>query len=88
LKNWDFKKEGPQTIAMVCKAGVNRSVTCAFILAEVLHHRGYIVHLQHLQEANWTQRGICPGTCSNCGDKSEQRVQAIKFASHCWDSMY
>ena len=85
VATWDFQR--PLTAGMICRAGINRSVSGTAILAAILDHAGYTVVVEHLAEASWRQRGICPGTCSYCSDSSLQRTEAYKYGSYCWDSM-
>ena len=85
VTTWDFQR--PLTAAMICKAGINRSVSGTVILAAILDYAGYTVVVEHLAEASWRLRGICPGTCSYCSDSSLARTEAYKYGSYCWDTM-
>ena len=46
-------------IAVVCKSGINKSVTCGRILAEIFSLEGVAISLCHLEKNMWQQRGLC-----------------------------
>ena len=58
------------TVAMVCKAGVNRSVSCAEVMYGVFEDCGYEVTLQHLSMPSWQNKRWKDGkqVCSWCED--------------------
>ena len=50
----------------ICKAGINRSPTCARVLKEIFNAAKLEVHIHHTCVWYWQRRGICDGTCSQC----------------------
>ena len=84
--SWDFQKDGTLTYGVVCKAGVNRSVSCAYLLAECLRQHCDIVEVEHLSEYTWPHRKLCY-SCGQCAGTTQRKVEAVKYAKFCWQSL-
>ena len=50
----------------ICKAGINRSPTCARILKEIFKSARLEVYMHHTCEWYWERRGVCDATCKQC----------------------
>ena len=81
-------KDGHIDVGVVCKAGVNRSVTCTRVLVEILEAEGVIAQGVHISEWSWKKfRNLCRGYCRQCanGDgATEKNKKAIEYAKHVW----
>ena len=66
-------------IGMVCKAGINRSVSCARICHGLFTRLGYNVQVVHLSKFKWIQRRICLGTCADCRQNPNNVARAKVF---------
>ena len=81
-------KDGHIDVGVVCKAGINRSVTCTRVLVNVLEGEGVIAQGVHTSEWYWKKhRNLCPGWCRQCanGDgATKKKKDAMEYAKHVW----
>ena len=81
------KKDHAHGVIMVCKDGINRSVTCARILSELLHRIGaHCPHPGHLSSPSWGRKKICKGSCKHCAF-TELTEELIAKALKLWHSL-
>jgi len=87
----NMHRDSNAVLAVYCKAGCNRSVSCARILREVLLGCGYIMKdLVHLSGQAWTDRNLCTGFCHKCigGDgMSFEKYSYFEHAFNTWISI-
>jgi hypothetical protein len=91
---YDTQRFYERTIAMVCKAGVNRSVSCAELMFGVFEDCGYTVTLNHLSMPSWQNKrwkngeqvcNWCEDCLKNTGHESHAvRMQLRKKALMTW----
>ena len=72
-------------LAIVCKAGVNRSVACSEIVGGVISMLGYDVEAVHLAKGTWQYKKVC-STCDDCTGKKNTHVKdkIIRKAFRVW----
>ena len=74
-------------IGVVCKAGINRSVSGAHIIDHCMSRSGYSMEpIEFLSQGKWINRGICPGTCWECDDRKicKQKRGSLEKAYDVW----
>ena len=60
-------------LAVVCKAGVNRSVACSEIVGGVISLLGYDVEVVHLGKSTWQYKKVC-SACDSCTSKKNTQM--------------
>ena len=75
-------------IGVVCKAGINRSVSGACIVNYCMSRSGYAMEpVEFLSQGKWIQRGICAGDCWECAEDRKvckQKRGSLEKAYSVW----
>ena len=73
-------------ISVLCRSGVNRSVSIARIMSHILEQTGYVCSRpRHLAFHKWMKRVLCDGTCDDCRNDSPFKIQYLNKALDVWN---
>ena len=75
-------------VCVICKSGINRSVSVARVLSHIFDAAGYVCgEPRHLNQSIWMKRKLCLGDCDHCVAVGQhpKKVAALELAFQIWN---
>ena len=76
-------------IGVVCKAGINRSVSGTCILHHMLGMSGFqMLDSIYNSKSKWAERGFCDGGCWECSEDNREKKATMRRCFEMWQKIH